>query len=509
MKWTIKLDMAKFYITTPIYYINAKPHLGHSYTNIAADCLARYHRQKGDDCLFLTGTDEHGQKVAEAAAGANLATLDYADKTVEVFKEVWKTLLISYDDFIRTTEKRHQDCVKKILSVLNDSGDLYKSSYCGWYCVPCETFWLESQLTAKYCPDCKRPIEKIEERNYFFKMSKYRDWLYKYIKDHPDFISPPSRYNEALKFLETEELQDLCISRPKSRLSWGIPFPFDEEMVTYVWFDALINYVSALGFKSSNESKLKQFWPADVHLMAKDILRQHAIYWPIMLKALGLEPPKKIFAHGWWLVESKDLAKEGIKMSKSIGNVVDPYVIVEQFGVDVYRYFLLREFPFGLDGKFSLRALIKRYNGDLANDLGNLVFRTLTMIEKYFQGKIPDDSNQALNFGIIQSLVEQLNDIDKKIDLFMNELAFTDALDTIWSLINCANKSIEEIKPWQLFSDKRLDQLSNYFSLLVKVLKKVSFHINPYMPLTSKSIIEQLGDGYIKKGTPLFPRIEV
>lgn len=501
--------MAKFYITTPIYYINAKPHLGHSYTNIAADCLARYHRQKGDDCLFLTGTDEHGQKVAEAASRANLAALDYADKTVKVFEDLWKTLLISHDDFIRTTESRHQDCVKKILSALNDSGDLYKSSYSGWYCVPCETFWLESQLTAKYCPDCKRPIEKIEESNYFFKMSKYRDWLYKHIKDHPDFISPPSRYNEALKFLETEELQDLCISRPKARLSWGIPFPFDPEMVTYVWFDALINYISALGFKSSDESKLKKFWPADVHLMAKDILRQHAIYWPIMLKAAGLEPPKKIFAHGWWLVESKDLAKEGVKMSKSIGNVVDPYLIVEQFGVDAYRYFLLREFPFGSDGKFSLRALIKRYNGDLANDLGNLVFRTLTMIEKYFEGNIPDAVNQLPQIKIIQDLTECLRLIDAKVDSCMLEISFTGALDAIWGLINLANKSIEEVKPWQLFSQGKLDQLSAYIGFLVVILKKVSFHIHPYMPVTSKSIIEQLGDGRVKKGTPLFPRIEV
>jgi methionyl-tRNA synthetase len=500
--------MAKFYITTPIYYINAKPHLGHSYTNIAADCLARYHRQKGDECFFLTGTDEHGQKVAEAASYANEETLAYADETVKVFNELWKTLLITHDDFLRTTEKRHQECVQKILAALNESGDIYKSNYSGWYCVPCETFWTETQLTGKYCPDCKRPIEKIDERNYFFRLSKYRDWLYQYIKEHPDFISPVARYNEALKFLETEELQDLCISRPKARLSWGIPFPFDSEMVTYVWFDALINYISALGFKSTNEARMKKFWPADVQLMAKDILRQHAIYWPVMLHALGLAIPKKIFAHGWWMVDSKDLAEEGVKMSKSRGNVVDPYDIVGQFGVDAYRYFLLREFPFGLDGKFSLKAFIKRYNGDLANDLGNLVFRTLTMIEKYFQGQIPAEPYQNNASGLTGNIVEQLNNIDAKIDVCMNKISFTEALDTIWNLINSANKLIEDSKPWQLYSDKQLEELRSLMSVLVAVLKKVGFHISPYMPISAKSINEQLGDGQIKKGSPLFPRIQ-
>ncbi len=498
--------MPKFYITTPIYYINAKPHLGHSYTNIAADCLARYKRQRGYDCIFLTGTDEHGQKVAEAAKFAKKTVQEFADDTVTVFKDLWDTLLISNDDFIRTTEARHKNCVRKILTILQDSGDLYKASYNGWYCVPCETFWTETQLVARYCPDCKRPIEKIEEQNYFFKLSKYQDWLLKYIKEHPDFISPVSRYNEILKFLESEQLLDLCISRPKSRLSWGIPFPFDEDMVTYVWFDALINYISALGYQSKDESKMKKFWPADVQLMAKDILRQHAVYWPIMLKALNLPLPKKVFAHGWWMVEAGDLAAEGIKMSKSRGNVVDPLDLVEQFGVDAYRYFLLREFPFGLDGRFSLRALIKRYNSDLANDLGNLVYRTLTMIEKYFEGKIPKANLEDFELKNAKALIAELDKLDAKIEPFIGDIAFTKVLDVIWNLINAGNKFIEEVKPWQLYKNKESKDLAGFIVLLVEILKKVSFHIGPFMPNTAVKITQQLADGNIKKGKPLFPR---
>ncbi|MFH1492762.1 MAG: methionine--tRNA ligase [Candidatus Omnitrophota bacterium] len=500
--------MAKFYITTPIYYINAKPHLGHSYTNIAADCISRYKRQLGYDCFFLTGTDEHGQKVAEAAKFANKTPQEFADDTVTVFKDLWKTLLISCDDFIRTTQDRHRDCVKKILNTLHDNGDIYKASYNGWYCVPCETFWTDSQLVARYCPDCKRPIEKIQEQNYFFKLSKYQDWLLEFIKEHPDFICPRSRYNEVLKFLESEKLLDLCISRPKSRISWGIVFPFDEDMVTYVWFDALINYISALGFGRRDESKMKRFWPADIHLMAKDILRQHAIYWPIMLKALNLPLPKKVFAHGWWMVEAGDLSAEGVKMSKSRGNVVDPLDLVEQFGIDAYRYFLLREFPFGLDGRFSLRALIKRYNSDLANDLGNLVYRTLTMIEKYFKGKIPKADLEDFTLKNAKGLIEEIDKIDSKIDESMEGLAFTSALDAIWHLINGANKFIEEVKPWQLYKNKDLKDLAKFIVLLVQILKKVSFHIGPFMPNTSVSIIQQLGDSEVKKGEPLFPRIQ-
>ena len=500
--------MGKFYVTTPIYYINAKPHLGHSYTCVAADCLTRYYRQKGDECLFLTGTDEHGQKVAEAAQRLSRTPVEYADEIVNVFKDLWKTLLISYDDFIRTTESRHENCVKKILETLNASGDIYKSSYTGWYCVPCETFWLETQLTAKYCPDCKRPIEKIQEENYFFRLSKYRDWLYGYIKENPNFIGPQSRYNEVLRFLETEELTDLCISRPKARLSWGIPFPFDSEMVTYVWFDALINYISALGFGSPDETKMKKFWPADVHLMAKDILRQHAIYWPAMLKALGLSMPKKIFAHGWWLVEAGDLSAEGVKMSKSRGNVVDPIDIVSQFGVDAYRYFLLREFPFGADGRFSAKALVKRFNGDLANDLGNFVYRTLTMIEKYFDGKIPSDTAGDNRPENAKSLVDTLEKLDKIIDSAISELSFTKALDAIWSLINTANKLVEDTKPWILYKEKKLDDLSAFIAILVRTLKKVAFHIAPFMPQTAQAINQQLEGAKVNKGSPLFPRKE-
>ncbi len=490
----------KFYITTPLYYVNASPHIGHSYTNIAADCLARYMRKilGEQNVWFLTGTDEHGQKIQRAAQTEGLAPQKFADTMALTFKNLWKELNISYNDFIRTTEERHTTFVQRALEILYQKGDVYQAKYEGWYCTPCETFWTETQIQDQICPDCKRPLEKIAETNYFFKLSQYQNWLIDYIKNNPDFIRPQIRQREVLSFLELNKLTDLCISRPKERLSWGIPLPFSREHVTYVWFDALINYISAVGSFDAEGNYHSQWWPADLHLIGKDILRQHAIYWPIILHALNTEPPKTIFAHGWWLIGES-------KMSKSRGNVVSPLDMAANFGVDTYRYFLLRDVPFGLDGNFSEDAIIKRFNSDLANDLGNLVYRTLTMIEKYFQGAIPDKGK----------LDEQGRQIDEKIKAFPTEIAsamnipnFSLALEYSWGLINMANKYIEDTKPWNLVKENKAEELKSFIRLLVDVIREVADQICPFMPQTAESIIEQLGKDKIKKGKPLFPRID-
>ena len=496
----------KFYITTPLYYVNASPHIGHSYTNIAADCLARYMRRLlgKENVWFLTGTDEHGQKVQRAAEAEGLAPQKFVDKMVLTFKNLWKELNISYNDFIRTTEERHISVVRRVLEILYQRGDVYEAKYEGWYCTPCETFWTETQTQDQACPDCKRPLEKIAETNYFFKLSHYQGWLIDYIKNNPDFIRPQIRQREVLSFLELNKLTDLCISRPKERLSWGIPLPFSKEHVTYVWFDALINYISAVGeFDSKGEYKSK-WWPADLHLIGKDILRQHAIYWPIILKALNIDPPKTIFAHGWWLIGES-------KMSKSRGNVVSPSDMVDNFGVDTYRYFLLRDVPFGLDGNFSEDAIIKRFNSDLANDLGNLVYRTLTMIEKYFQGGIPQLDIRSIKYNT------QGENIKEKITfLLSNEVSirlqvgfdFSSALEKIWELINMANKYIEDTKPWNLDKENKTEELKSFIRLLVDVIRGVAEQIYPFMPQTAESIKDQIGQDKIKKGKPLFPRID-
>ncbi len=494
----------KFYITTPLYYVNAAPHIGHSYTNIAADTLARYMRQVlgNDNVWFLTGTDEHGQKIQKAAEEAKLNPLEFTDKMVLQFKDLWKALNISYNDFIRTTEQRHVIFVQRVLEILYKNGDIYQDKYEGWYCTPCETFWLESQVSDQICPDCKRPLEKITETNFFFKLSKYQDWLVKYIDSHADFIKPLSRRSEALSFLNLNKLTDLCISRPKERLNWGIPLPFSPEHVTYVWFDALINYISAVGKFDEKGNYLSQWWPADLHLIGKDILRQHAIYWPIILHALNIEPRKTIFAHGWWLIGQT-------KMSKSRGNVVSPIDMANQFGIDTYRYFLLRDVPFGLDGNFSEGAIIKRFNGDLANDLGNLVYRTLTMIEKYFQGSISDRGKSGLNKQG-RKLEESIKFMPEAIKPLMSanlDFNFSLALERIWESINTANKYIEETKPWNLSKENKIEELKVFIRLLVDALREISAQIAPFMPDTARAITEQLGKDKIKKGAPLFPRI--
>jgi len=497
----------KFYITTPLYYVNASPHIGHSYTNIAADCLARYMRRlMGEQNVwFLTGTDEHGQKIQRAAEAEGLSPHDFTDKMVLTFRNLWKELDISYNDFIRTTEERHITFVQKVLTILRQKEQIYEAKYEGWYCTPCETFWTETQIQNQACPDCKRPLEKITETNYFFKLSYYQGWLIDYIKNNPDFIRPEIRRHEVLSFLELNKLTDLCISRPKERLNWGIPLPFSSEHVTYVWFDALINYISAVGSFDAESKYHSDWWPADIHLIGKDILRQHAIYWPIILKALGIEMPRTIFAHGWWLVGES-------KMSKSRGNVVSPLDMVANFGVDTYKYFLLRNVPFGLDGNFSEDAMAKRFNSDLANDLGNLVYRTLTMIEKYYQGDIPDADTSNIQNHRAKDIIEKIELLPNEIGIRLSagfDLNFSSALEESWKLINLANKYIEDTKPWNLVKENKTEELKSFIRLLVDVLREVAEQIYPFMPQTAESIKEQLGKDKIKKGKPLFPRIDL
>lgn len=476
------MDKKTFYITTPIYYPSDKLHIGHSYTTVAADAMARFKRLTGYDVFFLTGTDEHGQKIQRKAEEHDKTPKEYVDEIVAWIKELWRTLDVSYDHFIRTTDDYHVKAVQNIFQNLYDQGDIYKGEYEGWYCTPCEAFFTEHQLTDGKCPDCGRPVELIREEAYFFKLSKYQDKMIEYIETHPDFIQPPSRRNEMINNFLKPGLEDLCVSR--TSFDWGIPVPFDEKHVVYVWIDALSNYITALGYSLDNDELYKKFWPADVHLVGKEIVRFHTIIWPIMLMALGVPLPKKVFGHGWLILE-------GGKMSKSKGNVVDPKVLVDLYGVDAVRYFLLREIPFGADGVFSNKALVDRINFDLANDLGNLLSRTTTMIEKYCGGKIPTPGAVEETDNDLKSMAEAL---PEKVEKLMDGLEFSGALQEIWRFIGRANKYIDETMPWSLAKDPaKRERLSTVLYNLAEALRIISVHISPFMPNTPAKIREQLG----------------
>ncbi len=509
-----------FYITTPIYYVNDVPHIGHAYTTVAADVLARYWRLRGRDVFFLTGLDEHGQKVQQAAAKAGIAPQAHCDKLAPQFQTLWKRLNISNDAFIRTTDLPHKSIVQRYLQQLYDKQLIYKADYTGWYCTFDERFWTEKDVVEGLCPDCKRPVERISEHNYFFKMGQYQDLLIEHIKQHPNFIRPESRRNEVLGFLTTQKLGDLSISRPKSRLSWGIELPFDKDYVTYVWFDALVNYISALDYLPPTPSQ-DRYWPASVHLVGKDILTTHAVYWSTMLMALNLPLPETIFAHGWWTVD-------GEKMSKSRGNVVDPNTMIDEFGADAFRYFLLREVPFGQDGDFSQAAMVTRINSDLANGIGNLLSRTLTMIEKYCGGQAPKRSDSL--DAVENDLETQTRNVSDAFKSELSQLQFHRALDLIWSMVHRADEYIEAKQPWKLAkSPANALLLEGVLYNVAETLRHVTLHLYPFMPNSAEAMAKQLGlsidfskplpeHSYewgapfagirISKGAGLFPRIE-
>ncbi|BAB82230.1 methionine--tRNA ligase [Clostridium perfringens] len=504
-----------YYITTPIYYPSTNLHIGNTYTTVAADAIARFKRLTGHEVMFLTGTDEHGQKIERIANEKGITPKEHVDEIVAGIKDLWKMMNISYDKFIRTTDDYHVKAVQEIFKKLYDQGDIYKDSYEGLYCTPCESFWTETQLVNGNCPDCGRPVEKAKEEAYFFKMSKYADRLIQYIEEHPDFIQPESRKNEMLNNFLRPGLQDLCVSR--TSFTWGIPVSFDEKHVIYVWIDALSNYITALGYGQENQELYKKFWPADVHLIGKDILRFHTIYWPIMLMALGLELPKQVFGHGWLLVD-------GGKMSKSKGNVVDPVVLVNMFGADAVRYYLLREIPFGSDGLFNNEIFIKKVNTDLANDLGNLLSRTIAMVYKYFGGVIQAPTCKE---PIDDELINLALSTPGKVEASIDALKIPEALESIWTLISRANKYIDETTPWILAKDEeKKERLGTVLYNLLETLRFVSVMISPFLTETSVKINAQLntkvttweslkefngtvaGDKVVK-GDVIFPRIDV
>jgi len=506
----------KFYITTPLYYVNAFPHIGHAYTTVAADAISRYKRKRGWDVCFVTGTDEHGQKLLEAAQREIKSPQAFVDEMVVHFKNLWEKLQISYDSFVRTTQAEHPSVVQEVFRRIYQNGDIYKGVYEGWYCVPCESFWTPLQLANGNCPSCNRPVKWIQEENYFFRMSKYRDWLIQYVREHPEFVRPESRRNELLSRLENEEIRDLCISRPRTTLEWGVPLPVDENYVLYVWFDALLGYTTAVG-NLYDPQRFARYWPANVHLIGKDILWFHAAIWPAILKSAGLPIPEQVFAHGFWMVGSE-------KMSKSKGNVMNPNDIIQMVGVDGFRYFLLREVPFGLDGSISFEAIVSRYNTELANDLGNLHLRTLTMLQKYTSHRIPKPTaltDKEENYYRLKE--EVVNTVETCLDAF----GFKEALESIHTLTAWGNKYIDEEKPWYLYKSNPT-RLKTVLHTLMDCLRSLAILLEPFIPNSSQKMWEQCGfegkfqrnwDEIAKKidlsgietqgGSPLFPRLEV
>jgi methionyl-tRNA synthetase len=508
--------MSKFYVTTPIYYVNDEPHIGHAYTTILADVLSRYHRLFGDQTFFLTGLDEHGQKVQEAAAKRGVSPQEHCDQMSARFTGLWKKLEITNDDFIRTTEPRHQAVVKKILQELYDQGQIYPAEYDGWYCTPDERFWTEKDIKDGNCPDCGRPVSKITEKNYFFKMSQHQQWLIDEITSGRMTIRPETRKNEVLGFLK-KPLNDLCISRPKKRLAWGIELPFDAEYVTYVWFDALINYISALGYLSPDDRKYQDLWPSALHLLGKDILTTHSVYWPTMLHAMKVKTPRMVLAHGWWMIDES-------KMSKSQGTVVRPLEMADKYGVEELRYFLMKEMTLGADANFSEEALVLRINSDLANDYGNLVSRVFKMIDSYCAGATPEVANLGSSEG---ELITGIKGLGSKVKILIDDLEPNKALEEILEQVRATNRYVESNAPWKLFKEGNQEQINLVLYNAAEALRIASILLSPVMPGKCRELLLRLGVeekditldkasewGLLKSGQkisagePLFPRME-